>query len=139
MQESREKAVVHVSGTLLRRTWYTNERHNCIVVRPAGEDRENVAYVVNGARFDGPSEMVFDVKPRDSIDEQGRLDAAVGHVGNLPGFDNAILVYLRVEEDAIHVQANEGDEYVPFAEFRRLVEAEKVQVRVLNPMIELNC
>jgi hypothetical protein len=138
MQESREKAVVHVSGTLLRRTWYGNERNNCIVVRPAGEDRENVAYVVNQARFDGPSEMVFGVKPRERSDEK-RLDAALGHVGTLPGFDNAIMVYLEVDEDAIHVQPNEGDEYVPFAEFRRLVETEKVQVPVLDPMVELNC
>jgi hypothetical protein len=135
---SQQKAVVHISGTLLRRTWYSKELNSCIVVRPAGEDRDKVAYVVNQARFDGPSELVFSANPRE-VDEKGTLAGGHGFVSALPGFDNAVMIYLEVDEDAIHVQPSEGSEYIPFSDFRRLVEDREITVQVLNPMLEDNC
>jgi hypothetical protein len=139
MNDKRDKAVVHVSGTLLRRTWYGNERHNCIVVRPAGEERDEVAYVVNQVRFDGPSEMVFNASPREEQDAEGKLVPAAGHVGRLPGFDNSILVYLEADEKDIQVQPNEGDDYVPLDRLKAAVQSDQLKLLTLNPMLEDNC
>jgi len=145
-----EKAVVHVSGTLLRRIWWSNERNNCIVVRPAGPERDEVAFVVNQVRFDGPSNMVFSptrrTKPREISDncapDRSKIDSEKsmeGHVGTLSGFDNAILVYIEADESAIYVQPNEGDKFISFNEFRHGVHSEKIVAHTINPKLEFNC
>jgi hypothetical protein len=149
---SSAKAIVHVSGTLLRRAWHSKELNSCIVVRPSGKERDQVAYVVNQVRFSGPSEMVYNTKPRntphdprdkcipDATEAKGqKADPLQGFVGALPGFDNAIMVYLEADEDAILVQPKSGDQFIPFPDFRQLVGAKKVAVPILDPMAELNC
>lgn len=155
---SSEKAVVHISGTLLRRAWHGADLNSCIVVRPGGEERDTAAYVVNQVKFDGPAEMMFDAQPRRSDRSEsdtchpgpissdhpafahwkpaGRNE---GFVGALPGFDNAIMVYLQADNSSIHVQLNPGDDYVPFDEFLKQVNENRIDAPVLDPRIETNC
>jgi hypothetical protein len=136
MAERGEKAVVHVSGTLLRQNWYGDERSNCIVVRPAGKERDTVGYIVHQVRFDGPTDLVFGAERRQPKGEGLLGKSTKGFVGTLPGFDSAILVYLEAEEHHIHVQANEGDEFIPLHEFKNRKE---LGVTTVNPQIEINC
>lgn len=148
--QKSKKAVVHISGKLLRQVWWSKERNNCILVRPAGAEGQKVAYVVNQVYFDGPSKMVYGVKPRTKPRDAndicapdksliGTKKSIEGHIGTLEGFDNTILVYLEADESSIHVQANEGDEFIPFVEFRKAFLAKKIIVPTLNPKIDLNC
>jgi hypothetical protein len=132
------KAVVHISGTLLRRTWYGREMLSCVVVRPGGPDRDKKAYVVNQVRFKGPSELKFSAKPRGES-ENATLDSGHGFIGTLPGFDNAILIYLEAEEADIEVQPQSGDDYIPFLQLKEKVFASKSRILVLDPMKENNC
>lgn len=136
---SEGKAVVHVSGTMLRRVWYGRELRNVIVVRPGGDDRDKVAYLVNQVRLDGPSRLVFDAKPREpskGVTVEGEPGA---FIGALPGFDGAVMVYLEVDEHAIHVQPNHGDEFIPFARMREMVGSHKIQIPVIDPRLADGC
>jgi len=148
--ETTKKAIVHVSGTLLRRVWWSNERNNCIVVRPAGPESDTIAFIVNQVRFEGPSNMVFGAtrrtKPREINDDCapdksqiGSPKSMEGHVGTLNGFDNSILVYIEADESVIHVQPHEGDKFIPFSEFRHGVNSRNINVITLNPKLDLNC
>ena|ERR1700733_7713875 len=132
------KAVVHVSGTLLRRSWVGPDLHSAIIVRPSGKHRDSVAYVVNQVKFNGPSEMVFNAKARKAA--KGTLAAqGGGFVGALPGFDGAVMVYLEADEAHIDIQPKQGDKFIPFAEFTRLVQSKKLDIPTLNPAIEDGC
>lgn len=147
------KAIVHVSGTRLRETWRGPKLQSCIVVRPSGQKRDRIAYVVNQVRFSGPTEMIFSVKPRTKRRASSDLCAKAvsgkkvrvagaretGYIGTLPGFDNAILVYLQADEDSIHVQPSEGDSYVSFNEFKSLVRSNRIKVPIIDPREEANC
>jgi hypothetical protein len=62
-----------------------------------------------------------------------------GFTGTLPGFDSAILVYMEVRESSIHVQPNDGDNFIPFSDFRAQVAAKKIKIPILDPMREGNC
>lgn len=133
------KAVLHVSGSLLRKAWYSKDLESCIVVRPAGRERDSVGYVVNQAKFDGPADMVFDAKPRKADVKKGVLAQSEGHVGGLPGFDGSVLVYLAVDEAHLLVQPHAGDAFIRFADFKKLIADAKVSVRRIDPRIEVNC
>lgn len=131
------KAVVHVSSTMLRANWFGSELKNCIVVRPGGERRDTEGYIVRQVRFDGPTQMVFGAQPRKASREGIAAETSAGHVGTLPGFDNAIMVYLEADEKDIHVQLNDGDEYIPLNRFKD--DAKGLKARVINPLKEINC
>ena len=131
------KAIVHVSGTQLRRNWYGKELNSCIVIRPSGKQRDTLAYLVNQVKFNGETNMVFSAQPRKAA--RGTLEKGHGFEGTLRGFDNGIIVYLEVEEAYLQVQAKPGDSFIPFADFKRLVKARKIQVPILNPILEVNC
>jgi hypothetical protein len=142
------KAIIHVYGTLLRRAWWAKDYTACIVVRPSGKERDEIGYVVNQIRFDGPSEMKYSTEPRSSGrhgDDKCKPDdiqleaVPQGVVGKLPGFDGAVLVYLEAEESDIHVQPRPGDKYIPFKDFRHMVANKGLQVPTLDPMSEKAC
>jgi len=140
MPMKTSKAVVHVASTLLRRNWYGTELTSCVVVRPAGKERDTTAYVVNQVKFSGPSEMVFDAKPRGpAAADKGLVPNEHGFVGGLPGFDGAILVYLEANEADIHVQVKPGESFVPFGDFKKAVEVKRIAVPTLDPRLEVNC
>lgn len=150
-RERAGKAIVHVSGTLLRRAWFGKEPSNCIVVRPSGKDRDTIGYIVSQVKFTGPAELVYSTKPRDKPWDPGNKAADVvraaqpqseigrGYVGTLPGFDNAVMVYLEADESHIHIQPSSGDGFISFHEFRQSVEAKKLHPPVVNPMLEDGC
>jgi hypothetical protein len=145
-QPAATKAVVHVSGSHLRLCWHGQQLVPCIVLRPGGEERDKVAYIVNQIKFDGPTEMIFSAKPRTkphdskdacgpSINPDGTIPSPTqGFVGTLPGFDEAVLVYIQADEEHIRVQPREGDEFVKFDEFRSLLKAQKLAVPLIEPM-----
>jgi hypothetical protein len=129
-ESNMAKAIVHISGTQLRRVWYGKERQNVVVVRPSGTEGETTAYLVNQVKFNGPSELVFAAKQR----ENGE-----GWVGTLPGFDGAVLAYMTADEKDILVQANDGDEYVALAEFRKGLAAGRFKAPTINPRLADGC
>lgn len=133
------KAVVHVSGTLLRRSWYSSDLYSAIVVRPAGQERDEVGYVVNQVRFRGPSEMVFDAKPREKA-AVGALGASEsGYVGRLPGFDGAVMIYVEADEDDIEVQVERDGDYIPFADMVTAAASRKLKVMTIDPRLADGC
>jgi hypothetical protein len=152
MTMNNGKAVVHISGTLLRRVWHGKVAEGVIVVRPSGDDRDSIGYVVNQVRFTGPTEMIYSVQPRTTPKSAHdtctgaaerhygtKPGPTEGFVGTLPGFDNAILVYLEADEDVIQVQPHAGDAYLPFREFKVRHAAQQISSQTLVPLRENNC
>jgi hypothetical protein len=98
-----------------------------------------VAYVVNQVRFDGPSDLLFETRPK-ATGPEGTLEAGErGFEGMLPGFGNGVLVYQEASESSIRVQAHAGDPFLSFAEFRNQVASGQVSVLTLNPMQSSPC
>ncbi|GAB2580619.1 hypothetical protein GCM10027168_11830 [Streptomyces capparidis] len=159
-KESNNKAVVHLSGSLLRATWHGQEPMPCIVVRPGGDARDTTGYVVNQVRFTGPSQMRFETAPRTSprAEHDGCVPSQplmatdhdrfrswqpargeAGIVGSLPGFDSAILVYTEADEADIEVQVLPDTPYIPLRDIPRLRDAGEIDLPMIDPQIEVNC